>query len=175
MNHLINNSMKNIIAITCLLFLSATLLQAQDIKPKEDNEQDNIKIELKGAPHPDIYIDGKKYDHEILELLDQSKIESINVLKDEKALKDYNAPNGVIIITTKKASQQNTEETKVQIRSQNNDKDPVIIIDGEVADKEVLSKLSPDKIESINVWKGEEATKKYSAPNGAIVVKTKKH
>ncbi len=165
--------MKNIITITCLLLLLSTTLQAQVVEPVDDNEQNKIKIELKDAPHPDIYIDGKKYDHEILELLDQSKIESIEVLKDEKAKKELNAPNGVIRITTKKAAQQNKEETKVQIRG-NDGLDPMIVIDGKVASKEELSKLSPEGIESIKVWKGEEAIKKYNAPNGAVIVKTKK-
>ena len=43
---------------------------------------------------------GKKFDFSI-DLIDQSKIESINILKSEEAKALYNTSNGVILITTK--------------------------------------------------------------------------
>ena len=161
--------MKNLLIVTCIFCISIAHAFAQD----------ELKIELKDAPKPDIYIDGKKYDYEIFNLLDQSKIESVNVIKDEQAMKEYNAPNGVIIIKTKKASNQivieNDHETKIVIKgSKDGDKDPVFIIDGKVSDRKTLSKLSPDDIESIDVFKGQKAIDEHNAPNGVIIVKTKK-
>lgn len=155
--------MKNILIVTCIFCLSASHIIAQD----------KLNIELKDAPKPDIYIDGKKYDHEIFELLDQSKIESVNVIKGEQALKEYDAPNGVIIIETKKAAQQLIEVDEKEIKFTDSGKDPVIIIDGKVSNKEKLSKLSPDNIKSIEVLKGEKAIDEYNAPNGVVIVKTK--
>lgn len=52
-----------------------------------------------------VIVDGKKIDNEILELIDPSKIQSINILKNEsaKALYGEEGKNGVVMITTKKA------------------------------------------------------------------------
>ena len=156
--------MKNILIVTCIFCISVSHILAQD----------KLEVQLKDAPKPDIYIDGKKYDHDIFDLLDQSKIESINVIKDEQAMKEYNAPNGVIIIKTKKASQQIVKVDEQEIKIADSDKDPVIIINGKVSNKEILTKLSPDNIESIEVVKGQKAIDQYKAPNGVVIVKTKK-
>lgn len=156
--------MKNIFILTFLFCLSAAPMLAQD----------KLNLELKGDSKPDVYIDGKKYDYSIFELLDQSKIESVNVLKDKLALKKYNAPNGVIIVKTKKTEERIVEVSKKEIKIGNAGKEPVIIINGKVASKEILSKMSPDDIAKIEVVKGEAAIKKYNAPNGAIIIKTKK-
>jgi len=51
---------------------------------------------------------------------------------------------------------------------------PVIIINGKVSSKEKLDKLSPNDIEKVEVFKDKSAIKKYNAPNGAIVITTKK-
>ena len=157
--------MKNIRIITCLFCISTSCLFAQE----------TLQVELKDAPKPDIYIDGKKYDYAIFELLDQSKIESVNVIKDEQAMKEFNAQNGVIVITTKKSAQHPPTIDKDEIKIKNGaGKDPVIIIDGEVSSRQVLSKMSPDDIKSIDILKGETAMALYNAPNGVIIIKTKK-
>ncbi len=155
--------MKNLLMIACLIGMSASFIHAQD----------NIHVKVKDAPEPDIYIDGKKYDYAIFELLDQSKIESVNVIKHERAIEEYNAPNGVVIIKTKKADQQITVDDDIKIKSRNGDEDPVIIMDGKVSNKEELSKVSPHDIASIDVLKGKKAIDEYNAPNGVIIVKTK--
>lgn len=151
--------MKNTLIVIGLLILSISQVLAQG----------KLEVELKGAPKPDVYIDGKKYDHDIFELLDKAKIESINVLKGEEAMNEYNAPNGVILVETKKEAQE-TEQTAIRIRGG----DPVVFIDGKESNKETLATLSPDEITSIDVVKGEKALDEYNAPNGAIIIKTKK-
>lgn len=155
--------MKNLLIIICIFCLSTTHLFAQD----------NLRVELKDAPEPDIYIDGKKYDQAIFDLLDQSKIESVNVIKGEQAITEYNAPNGVIIIKTKKAAQQIIAIDENELKIADGEKDPIFIIDGKVSNKDRLSNLSPDDIESIEVLKGAKAIDQYNAPNGVIIVKTK--
>jgi hypothetical protein len=52
----------------------------------------------------------------------------------------------------------------------------LVIIDGKESTHEELKKLSPDQIETINVWKGDKAVEKYGekAKDGVIDVKTKK-
>ncbi len=54
-------------------------------------------------------------------------------------------------------------------------KQPLYYIDGEKATKDDLSKLSPDDIATINVYKGKKAIKKYGrkAKNGVVAVTTK--
>lgn len=51
---------------------------------------------------PTIIIDGKESNQKELQKLTPDKIEKMKVLKGKEALKEHNALNGVIIITTKK-------------------------------------------------------------------------
>jgi len=55
-------------------------------------------------------------------------------------------------------------------------KEPLIFIDGKEASKEEMEKLDSNSIESVNVYKGESAIKKYGekAKNGVIQITTKK-
>lgn len=165
--------MKKILFISLILGLAVTI-QAQEvvkIESKDDGKKENLIIEVKDGKQPDVYIDGKKYDSEILELLDQDKIESITVIKEEQAIKEYNAPNGVILVKTQK------EESKIVITDDvwiSKAGDPKILIDGEVSDQKNLEKISPDDIQSISVIKDEKAVKEYNAPNGVILITTKK-
>ena len=161
--------MKRITLIICSIVLSICAAQGQE-KEKESKEE-QLHIKLKGDAYPDIYVDGKKFDFNI-ELLDKNMIESVKVLKGDKALKEYNAPNGVLLVTTKKNKK--SEKTTIRIRGNTGEKDPLIIVDGKVSDKESIKALSPDNIYDIEVFKDEKALEKYNAPNGAIIIKTKK-
>ncbi len=62
-----------------------------------------------------VILNGKKIDNEILDLIDPSKIQSINVLKNEsaKALYGEEGKNGVVMITTKKSA--NKEEGAIVV------------------------------------------------------------
>lgn len=68
-------------------------------------EQQDDKIK----PDPYVIIDGVPSDSKTLKLLDQTKIESVSVLKDDKAISAYGEKgrNGVIIVNTKKAGSEN--------------------------------------------------------------------
>lgn len=154
--------MKNILILICACFISIASVFGQD----------DVKLELKEGQKPVVIIDGKRYDHSIIELLDQSKIESVMIFKDAEAKEKYDAPDGVIIIMTKEASKE-IESEELNIAGPNG-KDPLIIINGKVRSKEELEKISPDDIESINVLKGQNAIDQYEAPNGVIIVNLKK-
>eukprot|EP01013_Petalomonas_cantuscygni_P019555 TRINITY_DN37411_c0_g1_i1.p1 TRINITY_DN37411_c0_g1~~TRINITY_DN37411_c0_g1_i1.p1 ORF type:complete len:166 (+),score=4.14 TRINITY_DN37411_c0_g1_i1:31-528(+) len=156
-----------------LLIIGIALVPFCSIQAQESNEDIKKKLEItiKNNDNPDVYIDGKKYDHAIVELLDTDKIATISVLKDEQALKRYNAPNGVILIETK-----SKKEDQVKIRfkdGNNNEAQPLIIIDGIKAEKGDMEKLDPIDIASVEVLKGENAMKKYNAPNGVVIITTK--
>lgn len=161
--------MKKIIITTFVLLLSATIIRAQDKKEKE------IKIHLESSEDvkPVVYVDGKLFEFPI-ELLDADQIESVNVLKGEKAMKEYNAQHGVVLITTKLSDDKIVKLDLMAEVDGASDKNPMVIIDGKQSNREVFVKLSPEDIESVNVVKGEEAMKKYNATNGVIVVQTKK-
>lgn len=157
--------MKNKVLIL-LLLLFTVCIQAQ--QSKTENQQYDLKIKLKGKANPDIYVDGKKFDFP-LNLIDQDKIASINVIKKDVALKQYKTSNGVVLITTKNETSSNIEKLEKPTKGE-----PVMIIDGEISTKMAAAKLSPNNIKSVNVIKGEEAVKNYSAPNGVVIITTKK-
>lgn len=172
--------MKKII-LTSLLLIFATIIYAQEAKNemKSKEKKDEIRIKVKDGQDPDVYIDGEKYSVKIMELLDSDKIQTITVLKDEKAIKEYNAPNGVIIIETKKENESKItiEANDIRLNSKKVEMafdGPKIIIDGVDSEQLELKELSPDDIHSITVVKGEEASKKYNSKNGVILVTTKK-
>lgn len=54
-------------------------------------------------------------------------------------------------------------------------KDPLIVIDGEIQEMAVMKDLSPDKIETIDVLKGEAAAKEFGekGANGVIKIRLK--
>ena len=170
-----------IISMICLFISMGTAQNTKDKLGSKPEEKENLSFILKDSLKPDVYIDGKKYDADIVNLLDQRLISSVDVVKGKKALEEYNAPNGVVIIKTKRKDKPDFKvdlkhgDSKIKIKhSTDPTLVPLIIINGEISDHERLSKFSPDDIESIEVLKGEAAEKKYKAKHGVIVVKTKK-
>lgn len=163
--------MKKIILIACAMFLSISLIKSQE---RKNSKKEKLHIELKDGAKPNIYVDGKKFDFPI-DLLDINKIESVNILKGDKALKEYNAKNGVILIVTKK-NMVEMDKSKIKIKgcASEEGKSPMIIIDGKKSNQEVLKKISPDDIDIIKILKNKPAIKKYNASNGVIIVTTKK-
>ena len=55
----------------------------------------------KGGNEPVIIIDGEVVKKGTLDKLDPNTIKTIDVMKGDEAVEKYNAPNGVIIVTTK--------------------------------------------------------------------------
>lgn len=116
-------------------------------------------------------LDGKEIDPKQVASLDGFNIESVSTIKDSKyAVEKYGekAKNGVVEIKTRTA----------------NSKTPIIkvvgtalyIVDGKEMKKKDFDLLKPENIDSINVFKGDMAIKKYGAKgkNGVIEIITKK-
>lgn len=179
--------MKKLILTSLILCLITNIIHAQETEEsvkvvKKDN---GVVVSIKDTKDATIYIDGKKYDNEILRIIDVDKIESIQVFKGEEAVNAYGVDK-VVLITTKKQNKtiedktvENKGRVKITSRDLNLDGDdktkyPVIIIDGKTSNQHILKELSPDDIHSISVVKGEKAVKEYNAPNGVVIVTTKK-
>ncbi|MEL4308239.1 M56 family metallopeptidase [Joostella sp. CR20] len=136
---------------------------------------------------PIYVLNGKIITREQLESVDPNTIESINVLKDENAIKKYGekAKDGVVEINLKDksdTSKNNVEEvTKVgdyEISFSSNVITPtqLIILDGKEISFEEFNNIDPEKIDIVSVFKTDAAVEKYGekGKNGVIVIQTKK-
>ena len=74
-----------------------------------------------------------------------------------------------------KAIGQNYGNNKIRI-SKDSDKEPLYILDGKEIKRDIMEAINPNAIESINVLKGDSATKEYGkkAKDGVIEITTKK-
>ncbi len=180
--------MKKIIFTLGIISLFIFGIQAQEktVETEKNKETKSAFVKIKEGAKTIVYIDDKLYDSDILDLLDQDKIATIDVFKEEMAMKKYQAENVIVIRTKKNISDngldidrqsQSKEESRIYIGSGDvkNDADyPVIVIDGKKQNKEYLRKLSPDDIKEINVFKDKKSKKKYKTDVGVIKVTTKK-
>jgi len=169
--------MKKLVNILGVLAIMVMPVIAQETTIKTDSVTKVKKtyIELKEGANPDVYIDGKKYDPEILDMIDLDKIAKMDVIKGDEAMKKYNTQS-VILITSKAKEDKNV--SKVVIRNTGEDTGsgagtPLIIIDGKKSDKQALEALDPENILSVSVVKGEQAISEYNSEAGVILVKTK--
>ncbi len=169
-----------ILSTLIIMLLSMAVMAQVEINEKTPDKEINLSVNE--GQEPDVYVDGRKYDSYIVGLIDPKLIESVEVLKDEKSLQKYNAPHGVIIVTTKdpkpvlKSKEKSVvKDAKAQLKSKTKeDVYPLIVIDGVESSRDRLEEIIPDDIESINVLKGEKAMQKYEAPNGVIEITLKK-
>ncbi len=165
--------MKKLILTVCAtVFLSSFLIQAQENKVDRTNnqKQSTLHIKVKDGAKPDIYVDGKKFDFS-LEIIDKNMIKSVSVIKGEKAINEYKAPQGVILVTTKK--KKDLKKDKVRLKGKI-DNEPLVIIDGKKLSKRELNKIKPKDFENMTILKDEVAMKMYNSPGGVIIIKTKK-
>ena len=102
--------MKYWIIIISIFFISANTI-AQTLQPETQQTKDStlhIKLDYSNATSkanvPLYIVDGKIKDVAYVNTLDPKSIESVNVLKGDKATKKYGKKggNGVIIVTIKK-------------------------------------------------------------------------
>lgn len=173
--------MKKIIMVAVLILCSISIAYAQQngnpktsATPVKKTDKESLLIQLKEGAKPKIIVDGKVFDFP-MELIDQSKIASVFVVKGKEAIKKYDAPNGVILIKTKGADQLDFSNIDVtQKHKIDNKQHPKVILDGKVVNKSILDTLSSNKIEKVEIVKGKNALKLYNAPNGVIIITTKK-
>ncbi len=132
-----------------------------DDQNENTSTNNGVKIRSTGTSGtgntPIIYKDGLLLENTKLEDIDPKTIESMSVLKDEMAIKKYGekGKNGVIEITT-------TEK-------------PLYVVDGIIKGKSIED-IDPNTIGSIDVLKGETATKRYGdqGKDGVVSIHLKK-
>ncbi len=139
------------------------------VKPATSANQDlNVVFNVDaGANKPIVFVAGEQWPSDIsLNIIDPVKIESINVLKGETAIKLYGnkASDGVISIVTKK---QPGKITGVNVLPQ-----PAYYLNGKKISKEAMDLIDPKQIKSIDVLKGNKAIEKYGneGKNGVIEI-----
>jgi len=133
----------------------------------------SLKLNSKLPSNVLYVVDGKIISKGEINTINQNDIQSINILKNENAVKLYGekGKNGVVIINTKnKAS-----TAVVYLDKIDSTKGPIYYVDGKKASKDILKTISPNSIESISVLKDESATKKYGdmGKNGVIEITLK--
>lgn len=157
------------------------------------NVKSNIKVTTFSSKSGDstnmiVFVDGIEKDAEVIKQIDSKDISEIRVFKGEKAMEHYGekGKDGVIVITTKNAvskpgsksgsyEKTGTVETIVVNVSDKN-ANPLYVIDGIVQEKANLDKIDPKTIATIDVLKGEAATRLYGdkGRDGVIVITLKK-
>ncbi|WP_194778119.1 M56 family metallopeptidase [Pararhodonellum marinum] len=156
-------------------------------------------------PKPLFVIDGQVVSEDYLGKIDPNNIDHIEVIKGGRALSLYGnaAKDGVILIELKEgydldgsvksfkpsdhyvqiidAEKSITPDDlqKGEVKISNKDGSfvkPLYVVDGKIIKEAELKSISPDTIESINVLKGENATKAYGkkGSNGVVEITLKK-
>ncbi len=161
--------------LSIALLLVSVCLEAQEKNSVKTNSksQDTIIVVDKGQI-PVVIIDGKRYDSDILRLIDNNLIASVEVFKGDKAKELYNESAVIVVTTKEKAKEKQAVTIRVKQPLDGTQGKPVVLIDGRVAEIGEMEKLSPDQIESITVLKDEASKKKYESEAGVILISTKK-
>jgi TonB-dependent SusC/RagA subfamily outer membrane receptor len=147
--------------------------------------QDTMKINISkekqkivGKPSVDkkkaiFIVDGIRMNYDEAQTVDPHEIDNVSVLKGDAATSVYGAEakDGVVIITTRKGGNTSLTDHQTGIL----DGKPLILMNGVAITKEEMDKINPDDIESVNVLKGEQATRLYGekGKNGAVIIKPK--
>lgn len=128
-----------------------------------------------GEGRPLFVIDGIVQPNGKIEDLKPDNIQAINVVKGKAATAIYGAgaKDGAIQIITKRGSGSKSFSTDANAM-----KDALYIVDGKEMNYERFEKMNldnPDNIESVSVFKSDEAVKKYGnkAKSGVVIIKTK--
>lgn len=122
---------------------------------------------------PLFYLDGVEITESRASSLDASIIESVSVLKDKAALEKYGekGKNGVILISTKKQEKASLPGVTLDPKET-----PVCIVNGKEISQSEMDAIATDKIESVNVLKGEHSKAVYGNKyegRSVVVVKLK--
>jgi bla regulator protein blaR1 len=155
-------------------------------KHEHDDEHENVFIIKKdGKVHKDKNVHVIRGDEdEIIEIKGDGKNKHkifVSSDKDRKVVREWiskeDGDENVWITDDEKALKIKTigkGNNKIFI-SGNGDKNPIFILDGKEVPKKVIDELDSDKIEKIEVLKGESATKEYGkkAKDGVVVITTK--
>ena len=149
-----------------------------------NNHKETAMTSVDTTGKPPIYmLDGKEISEANIKQIDNNRIESVNVLKGKEATDKYGkkGENGVVIITMKKkpSSSSVAADSNHEIKPRNAEEfTGIYYLNGKEITKDEFDKsaLQPGDMESIKIWKGEEAIKKYGdkGRNGVVSIITKK-
>ena len=159
--------------ILCCLLVTSSLTFAQVITTKKANNEritiQKLKKDAKLDANPVVVINENMI---LTGGLDSLNIDPNNIVKIDLVKKDTDkyvkrygpqAKNGVVFI-----------ETKEKLPNKNALSDDVLyLINGKKVSKEVVEKLSPDDIESMNVIKDKSELAKYPTQNYVAIVSVK--
>ena len=151
-------------------------------------------------PTPLYIVDGKETSEEEVHKIDNTKIESVNVLKGTEATKQYDdkGKNGVVEIKMKKEKQSfqtpdNNDSLRIDVKAKkmymnsitmNADTiflhtskkgQPLFFVNRKEITPKEFKDIPRDNIESVSVWKDSDAMKKYGekGKNGVIEINLK--
>ncbi|MBZ4657545.1 MAG: hypothetical protein JG771_681 [Methermicoccus sp.] len=118
-------------------------------------------------------VDGTRTNYDKVQVIDPQEIDNVSVLKGDAATSVYGteAKDGVVIITTKNNGHSSSTERRMGV----SDGNPLILMNGVAITKEEMDKINPHDIESVNVLKGEQATRLYGekGKNGVVIITPK--
>ncbi|RZN82026.1 MAG: M56 family peptidase [Winogradskyella sp.] len=150
---------------------------------------DSIKIRNANVTDPIYILNGKRISKKDFKKLKQSKIKTIDIIKDKSAIKLYGkaAKDGVVVIKTEEKGPWKTSTKVNSINSFKKSskgevkkliasgKKPIIVIDNEIMDAIKIKDIDYNVIKSISILKDKSAKDLYGAKakDGAIVIFTK--
>jgi hypothetical protein len=143
----------------------------------DDDEHKHVEINIDGDKEL-IIVNGKEVTRQAFEEMEENKVQRKHIRIEKKGTAGSNS-NVFIIKDT-------DDENDIEVISEDSSsfffidtddyEDQLFLIDGKESSKEMVKSLSPDEIETINVYKGDKAVEKYGkkAKDGVVDIKTKK-
>lgn len=133
----------------------------------------NTDINMSDIYNADIYLNGYKIDANMLKILNMNDISNVNVDKsiDGKIVISLTQPTDILVVPdsvkdSKTIVLYNDKYNRTPITNAEN---PVIVVDERVV--ESIDSISPNSIESIQLYKGDsEVTRKYNATDRGVMV-----
>lgn len=170
--------------------VSDVLAPVSELKVTDFIQKDTVKTKSKTIvvkkvnENVIVLVDGVEKDAKAINQIDSSDIKEVRIFKGEKAVEQYGDKakdtDGVIIITTKYSEKRGEEDVKivekVVVKMSDSDSMPLYVVDGIAMEKDKLDKVDPKTISSVNVLKGDAATRIYGekGKNGVVVITLKK-
>ncbi len=136
------------------------------------NDSTNNEWGVGGKTLPLFIVDSKEVDSDVIKALDVRKIDRIEVLKDDSAVKLYGdkGKNGVVLVTLKKTDKADADKVDnggTLLKAVNTSRQVRYYVDGEELSADRLSSIPSDAIASANVVKDSDG-------GGKIYLTTKK-
>ncbi|MBX2945750.1 MAG: TonB-dependent receptor plug domain-containing protein [Cyclobacteriaceae bacterium] len=166
------------IFITLLIGCSFASVSAQEI------QSNTATIALKSEIKPLFVVNGVPTAYDDLSFVKPNDIESIEVLKNQKAIDRFGeaGKNGAVLITLKNFKKLEIDDkpdnhtSTIKLHSLSTGVQPLFVLDGKIIQQKEVEKINPQSIESIEVLKGEKATNQFGdkGKNGVVVITSKK-